>query len=58
MVGGVSSNSIIRQHLEKRLNKLDSSIRLFFANPDLSKDNAVGVALLGLKKYNADYQIT
>lgn len=55
MVGGVSSNSIIRKHLELRLKKLDNSIRLFFADPKLSKDNAVGVALLGLKKYNADY---
>ncbi|MFY9177713.1 MAG: hypothetical protein WBI74_06865 [Caldicoprobacterales bacterium] len=55
MVGGVSSNSIIRQHLEIRLKKYDKSIRLLYAQPNLSRDNAVGVALLGLQKYYTDY---
>ena len=56
MVGGVSSNRIIRQHLESRLNRVDRSLKLFFAHPSLSRDNAVGVALLGLEKYRSEYR--
>lgn len=42
--GGVMSNSIIR----KRLTSLDNT---FFASPELSSDNAVGVALLARRAH-------
>lgn len=51
LVGGVASSAILRQKLVDRLRKRDESIRLYFADPLLSKDNAVGTALLGLKLY-------
>lgn len=51
LVGGVASSSILRRKLADRLEKRDASIRLYFADPMLSKDNAVGTALLGLKLY-------
>ena len=42
--GGVMSNSLIRSHLEKRFISA-------FADPELSRDNAVGVAVLARKKF-------
>ncbi|NLI60615.1 MAG: O-sialoglycoprotein endopeptidase [Clostridiales bacterium] len=57
LVGGVASNSIVRRHLESRISKYDRSINLYYAQPSLSKDNAVGVALLGLEKYQAGHDL-
>jgi N6-L-threonylcarbamoyladenine synthase len=51
LVGGVSSSKMLREGLKERLAKRNKSIRLFFADPGLSKDNAAGTALLGLKAY-------
>jgi Glycoprotease family. len=51
LVGGVSSSSILRNRLISRFNKGNEDIRLYFAEPSVSKDSAVGTALLGLKKY-------
>lgn len=51
LVGGVASSAILRRKLLDRLKKRDKSIRLYFADPLLSRDNAVGTALLGLKLY-------
>ena len=51
LVGGVSSSRILRQGLQERLSKRNRSIRLYYADPKLSKDNAVGTALLGLQAY-------
>ena len=47
IAGGVSSNRFIRQQLEDSI----SDVRLIFASPDLSSDNAVGVSYYGLKKW-------
>lgn len=41
LVGGVASNQIIRDGLEKELNG-----EVFFASKELSSDNAVGIAIL------------
>lgn len=41
LVGGVASNGLIRSGLESRLNG-----EVFFASPELSADNAVGIAKL------------
>lgn len=43
-VGGVMSNSIIRQ-------KLSAELNCYFAEPNLSCDNAVGVAMYAMKKF-------
>lgn len=48
-VGGVSSSRYVRNALLSHFNK--SGIELLFGDPDLSQDNAVGTALLGVKKY-------
>ncbi len=54
LVGGVSSSKILREGLQERLNKRNRNIQLYFADPGLSKDNAVGTALLGLQSYKLD----
>jgi len=46
LVGGVMANSIIKERLRSRLEHQAVGIKLFFAEPFLSSDNAVGVALL------------
>lgn len=46
LVGGVMANSIIKKRLKSRLEHRAVGIKLFFAEPNLSSDNAVGVALL------------
>ncbi len=51
IVGGVASSRILRTKLTERLKRWDDRIKLFFADPYLSRDNAVGTALLGLKFY-------
>jgi N6-L-threonylcarbamoyladenine synthase len=51
LVGGVSSSRMLREGLKERLFKKDRNIRLYFADPVLSRDNAVGTALLGLQAY-------
>jgi len=45
--GGVSGSTFIRQYLQK---ELPANIRIYFGEPDLSSDNAVGISLLGGKK--------
>ena len=47
IVGGVASNQFIRKELKKRLAR---HANLHWAEPDWSRDNAVGVALLALEK--------
>jgi N6-L-threonylcarbamoyladenine synthase len=47
LVGGVMANSIIKNRLLKRLEHPAVGLRLHFAAPGLSTDNAVGVALIG-----------
>lgn len=48
LAGGVASSSLLRHMLSERL--ADKRIELFFALPQLSGDNAVGVALLARDK--------
>ena len=47
LAGGVASSTLLREMLEKRAKKRRLDCRLCFARPELSGDNAVGVALLG-----------
>ena len=46
--GGVSSSEYIRNYLR---NSLPGDMRYVFGAPELSGDNAVGVALIGVKSY-------
>ncbi|MBC7075473.1 MAG: peptidase M22 [Syntrophomonadaceae bacterium] len=46
LVGGVMANSLIRQRLLARLEHPAVGLKLHFAEPSLSTDNAVGVAML------------
>lgn len=48
LVGGVMANSLIRKRLIERLEHPAVGMKLCFATPQLSTDNAVGVALLGM----------
>lgn len=47
VVGGVAANTYLRQRLRQRLEHRAVGMRLGFARPEFSSDNAVGVALLG-----------
>lgn len=51
--GGVASSALIRQEVIARVAKRNRHIRIHFARPDLSGDNAVGVALIGMEYRNA-----
>ena len=48
LAGGVASSTHLRGMLEARAKKRGLKCRLHFARPELSGDNAVGVALLGV----------
>lgn len=48
-IGGVAGNKYLRTYLQQRLNRTGKNLKLFFAEPAYSSDNAVGVALLGLE---------
>lgn len=44
VTGGVASSNYLRANLQTMISEHSSSIRVFFAEPRLSSDNAVGVA--------------
>lgn len=48
IAGGVAASGRLRQALERRLKKRGVPINVFWGQPALSGDNAVGVALLGM----------
>lgn len=56
LAGGVASSMHLRAMLEKRAKKRGLVCRLHFARPELSGDNAVGVALLGAQAYLAQQE--
>jgi len=51
LVGGVSSSGLLRSKLELLLNRDNPGVHLFFADPSLSRDNAVGTAFLALRSF-------
>ena len=51
MAGGVSSSEYLRKFLPIFLEKKGMNVNLKFSPAEFSSDNAVGVALLGRKKY-------
>ena len=56
LAGGVASSTLLRQMLNARAKKRRLNCRLHYARPELSGDNAVGVALLGAERYAAQHQ--
>ncbi|MBQ6857917.1 MAG: O-sialoglycoprotein endopeptidase [Clostridia bacterium] len=50
LAGGVASSTLLREMLNVRAKKRRLACRLHYARPELSGDNAVGVALLGLEQ--------
>jgi len=51
LAGGVASSGLLRELLPVRLKKLGCSARIYWGKPELSGDNACGVALIGDKEY-------
>lgn len=47
LAGGVASSLLLREELTRRVKKLDQDIQLYWGRPELSGDNACGVALIG-----------
>ena len=56
LAGGVASSTLLRGMLNARAKKRRLNCRLYYAHPELSGDNAVGVALLGAERYAAQHQ--
>ncbi len=54
LAGGVASSTLLREMMRARAKKRKLSCRLCFARPELSGDNAVGVALLGADRYKEE----
>ena len=54
LAGGVASSLLLREMLTVRAKKRRLNCRLCFARPELSGDNAVGVALLGAEMFKND----
>lgn len=54
IAGGVASSHLLRRMLLERNEKRRTGLRLYFGKPEFSGDNAVGVALLGLKHFTFD----
>ena len=50
ITGGVAASALLRQLLEERRRKTRGCPELLFGRPDMSGDNAVGVALIGARK--------
>lgn len=50
LAGGVASSDRLRRMLLERNEKRRTGLELYFGRPEFSGDNAVGVALIGLKK--------
>ena len=56
LAGGVASSTLLREVLLNRAKKIRLNCRLCFARPELSGDNAVGVALLGAQMFNKEHR--
>lgn len=50
--GGVASSALLRELLPGRLAKLSCPVRLHWGKPEMSGDNACGVALIGWEEFN------
>ncbi len=50
-VGGVMSSTLLRELLQRRLQKLRSPVHVVFGQPQYSADNAAGVARIGMEHF-------
>lgn len=48
--GGVSANNYIKENIQKTVKKFDENINVMFPEKDLSTDNAIMIALVGITK--------
>lgn len=55
LAGGVASSTLLREMMAERARKRRLNCKICYARPELSGDNAVGVALLGAEKYRSEY---
>lgn len=55
IAGGVASSALFRQLVAERVSKKDRTFQVCFGKPEYSGDNAVGVALIGARKYREEY---
>ena len=51
VTGGVAASALLRQLLEERRLKTRGCPEIVFGKPEMSGDNAVGVALIGAKRF-------
>ena len=51
LAGGVASSALLRNLLNARMAARQRTVRLWYAEPSLAGDNAVGVALLGRERH-------
>ena len=51
ITGGVAASGLLRRLLEERRSRTEGCPELTFGRPEMSGDNAVGVALIGAKKF-------
>ncbi|HSK69407.1 MAG TPA: O-sialoglycoprotein endopeptidase [Candidatus Limnocylindria bacterium] len=54
LCGGVASSSLLLERMRARADRLHTSLRITRGKPALSSDNAVGVAVIGLRKLMED----
>lgn len=54
LFGGVASSGLLKTMLAERLQRLKCSTKVYWADPQLSGDNAVGAARIGLMKHRGD----
>lgn len=54
LAGGVASSTLLREMIDMRAKKRRLNCRICYARPELSGDNAVGVALLGAQRYREE----
>ena len=54
LAGGVASSTLLREMIAKRVKKCRLNCKICYARPELSGDNAVGVALIGAQKYRSE----
>ena len=50
ITGGVAASGLLRQTLEERIARTRGCPQIVFGRPDMSGDNAVGVALIGAER--------
>ena len=51
ITGGVAASALLRRLLEERRAKTRGCPEIVFGRPEMSGDNAVGVALIGVQQF-------